>query len=1024
MRIRLVLGYFLYMLFMSGMVQGQAFKKAFVRMSQQEGKGLAANRVTALVQDTRGYMWVASSNGLQRFDGNRMLHLSDLSAQPMLLPGGEVQQLLPAADGRIWMLFTDPVAIGLFDPIGLQYQPIPLKPTQPIPARAEYKLFADSHGDVLLHILRYPRLLRYDTSLQAFTENTPINQLPAGWMPGLYMTEDTDAQCYWLVTSQGLCQYHIPTRSLRSAQHNPHNHPLLRLPSTARTPSEVFLDRQKRLWYFYWTGTQEFNCYTTEGIPLPDTAGLAGVNHRYAEVRHFFQSRNGTLWLFGPGALYTLDPGQKRFQFLGSRFPEILDIQFEEVYQVFEDRDGVIWVATDQGLYYHIPSRKEVGNIMLSATPGTYEVTDMMQARDGNYWLTTWGQGIQVFDTTYLPTRLPLYNGMPVQQPDATMFKQCWSICQQSEGDIWIGCQAGRLMRYNPVSRTTAFLTPVELSGQTIRYITEDTLGRIWMCTQGGRVAYHHQGSFVAFFDLPQQTPILKMQYDKGRHWVWLATRDYGLYAIHCSNGKVMAHYLHKGSNAGLSGNSIWDFEALNDTMLYVAAGGALHLINTYTKQVEVLGKKGNAPTGGIRRLRLDSKGHVWLISGSGLVHYDHTRKKFTVFGKKEGVYQGEMVYSCDMLDQGDRLIFAGPNTLLTFHPQSIYNAPRPRPAVITDFQLINANLAVDSLLSLPYISLAPDQNTFNIHFSSLSFLHQGRQTYFYQLLGADKDWVKAADNQAAFYRLLPPGKYTFRVRVENIDGLAAEQITTLNIHIRPVFFRTGWFISLVLMLASMMGYGMHRLHVKKALAVEKIRGRVSRDLHDDMGSALSTIHILSNMGSQKLNTEPAKTRDYLQKIGENSQRMMEAMDDIVWAIKPNNDSMQKLVARMREWATQALEAKDVLLDLQVDEDLYDWMPDMETRRDLYLLFKEAINNVVKYAQASKVEVRMNKVHQSLELTIQDNGKGFDPQNADGGNGLGNMQRRAQALKGTYALHTAPGKGTQVFLKFLLNNRS
>lgn len=225
-------------------------------------------------------------------------------------------------------------------------------------------------------------------------------------------------------------------------------------------------------------------------------------------------------------------------------------------------------------------------------------------------------------------------------------------------------------------------------------------------------------------------------------------------------------------------------------------------------------------------------------------------------------------------------------------------------------------------------------------------------------------------------------------------------------------------------MLASMMGYGMHRLHVKKALAVEKIRGRVSRDLHDDMGSALSTIHILSNMGSQKLNTEPAKTRDYLQKIGENSQRMMEAMDDIVWAIKPNNDSMQKLVARMREWATQALEAKDVLLDLQVDEELYDWMPDMETRRDLYLLFKEAINNVVKYAQASKVEVRMNKVHQSLELTIQDNGKGFDPQNADGGNGLGNMQRRAQALKGTYALHTAPGKGTRVFLKFLLNNRS
>jgi signal transduction histidine kinase len=223
-------------------------------------------------------------------------------------------------------------------------------------------------------------------------------------------------------------------------------------------------------------------------------------------------------------------------------------------------------------------------------------------------------------------------------------------------------------------------------------------------------------------------------------------------------------------------------------------------------------------------------------------------------------------------------------------------------------------------------------------------------------------------------------------------------------------------------MIAAMIGYGIHRLNVKKILAVEKIRGRVSRDLHDDMGSTLSTINILSSMAKAKLHTDTQKTAEYLSKISDNSQRMMEAMDDIVWAIKPDNDTMQKLIARMREFSTSVLDAKDIVLKFYADEQVMECKPDMEARRDLFLLFKEAVNNAAKYSGATHVHINIEKQANYLWLTVQDNGKGFDVKKADGGNGLGNMQRRAAALSGHLQVQSEANTGTIITLKVPLTN--
>jgi signal transduction histidine kinase len=286
---------------------------------------------------------------------------------------------------------------------------------------------------------------------------------------------------------------------------------------------------------------------------------------------------------------------------------------------------------------------------------------------------------------------------------------------------------------------------------------------------------------------------------------------------------------------------------------------------------------------------------------------------------------------------------------------------------------------------------------------------------YYYMLEGINKDWV-TAQNAEAIYSYLPPGSYTFKVKCISPDGVPCKNITSFIIYIKPPFYKTWWFYLLCIVIISSAIYFIYRQRINKLLAVEKVRTRVARDLHDDMGSVLSTINILSTMAKTKMTDDTVKASEYIGKISDNSQRMMEAMDDIVWSIKPANDNMQKITARMREFATGILEAKDIELDFKADEKVNNVKLNMEARRDFFLIFKEAINNVAKYSHCSKCSIQISLHQHRLLLDVQDNGIGFDVNKADGGNGLSNMQKRAEALKGRVSIQSKHGEGTQVTL--------
>lgn len=567
------------------------------------------------------------------------------------------------------------------------------------------------------------------------------------------------------------------------------------------------------------------------------------------------------------------------------------------------------------------------------------------------------------------------------------------------------------LLIHNNDKKTTRYLHPPEVDNSPIKYITEDKQGQMWIATQAGRLLKWSNRKFTVVMDV--NTIIYKILIDR-QGLLWLATREKGLYEIDPVQGKVLQRYTANSGSNSLYSNTGNDIEQLQDNRIVFGAG-ALHFIDKKTGKVTMLKYEDGLPSNTISRLRTDEKGYLWIITTSGLCRYNPNNNHITPYGRKDGIVLAEQTIAADYRTNNGNIIFVGSNSLLMFNPAVLSTTQQPADVTITDFKIFNQYLPVDSLMRNTKIKLNYDENSLSIYFASLSFRQRDKLTYYYKMEGIDKTWVKADRSYFANYSLLPPGKYTFKIYCENIEGWRSRNTTELSIFIKPEFWRTWWFVSTLLFVISVIIYEIHELRVNKLLAVESLRSRVARDLHDDMGSTLSTISILSSMAKSKVEQDVTKTNEYLVKISEYSERMMDAMDDIVWSIKPSNDSMQKVTARMREFATNVLEAKEIDFDFIVDEEVNHVKLNMEARRDFFLVFKEAVNNAAKYSLANHILVQLKIQNKKLFLMVKDDGLGFDMAEADG-NGLGNMQKRADSMDGSLTIQSSKGKGTTVKL--------
>jgi signal transduction histidine kinase len=361
------------------------------------------------------------------------------------------------------------------------------------------------------------------------------------------------------------------------------------------------------------------------------------------------------------------------------------------------------------------------------------------------------------------------------------------------------------------------------------------------------------------------------------------------------------------------------------------------------------------------------------------------------------------------------RIWLVGPRGVLQFTPQSTRSRSPPivrlRAVRVAGVEWPLAPLGSDRIAG---IHTDASNNRIEIEFFGLDEALDGTLRYQMRLEGADRDWTPPTLQRAVTYASLQPGQYRFLVRAVNAAGEVSIEPAEVVFAVAPPVWQQGWFVAVALGLVAGIAYAMYRYRLQHVLAVERMRTRIAADLHDDIGSNLSKVTLLSEVVQREAGLAGTASGERLAAMASIAHESIESMADIVWAVDPTKDRLDDLVLRMRRFAGEQCAAAGISLTFDAPGEKGPLGLGADLRREVLLVFKEAVNNSVRHAQCSTIRVSVRVAAGRLTLTLADNGRGFVDTGDGDGNGLRSMHARAQRLGGELEVSAVSGGGTQI----------
>ncbi|MEM9052046.1 MAG: triple tyrosine motif-containing protein, partial [Bacteroidota bacterium] len=473
--------------------------------------------------------------------------------------------------------------------------------------------------------------------------------------------------------------------------------------------------------------------------------------------------------------------------------------------------------------------------------------------------------------------------------------------------------------------------------------------------------------------------------------------------------------------------------------ILWLGTGSGLHRFNTSTEEVVVFTEKEGLPNDFVYSIQSDDFGNLWIGTNYGLARYNIKADKFRAFNRSDGI-NGDEFNTFEYSKSPDgTMCFGGIEGNTAFHPKEFLSDSVRSNVVINQIRLFNRLVehastdASSEIFTLPHppeltkeIELTHEESMLTIAFGMIDFGQWERQVYRYRMQGLDDQWIETKEIREATFTNLDAGNYTFEVVGKNSQGNWSLEPTTLKITILPAWWETWWFRSSIGLLLLVIGYVVYKYRLNAILKVERTRNQIAQDLHDEIGSTLSSISLYGAVMKSNEKELSEQNRPILDRIITNVSDIMEKMNDMVWTIKTDNDHMDQVINRMRAFAVEMTEAKDIELHFDVDRSVEQLKLEMDKRKEIYLIFKEVVNNSVKYSQAQHIKIELNEQAKKLTLSIQDDGIGFDPDvkkvNMLGGNGIPGMKRRAERIDAVLSFESEIGIGTKVALSMKLNH--
>ncbi|MEX2602102.1 MAG: two-component regulator propeller domain-containing protein [Balneolaceae bacterium] len=937
-------------------LQGVLFAQSLPFRTYSIEQGLSESVANDMLQDREGYLWVATGYGLNRLDGVSVRSYYQRDG----LRDNQINTLYEDSDGNLWVGTAAGVNRMERDSVHS------VSWLSGLDRYSVTSILQDSQGEWWFGTATAGVwLLDRNRQLSQFST---VHGMAGNSVRKIIQTED---ETLWFATGSGLTSLSSGNFNTYTTMHG--------LPSN--DIHDMAVGEGNRL----WIATEEGLSHLEDGgfTNYGEVEGLEDLSLQSVTIQG-----SDRVWLGTHQGASLLEEG--RFQ----HYTTGHGLSSNIVYSTLVDREGHLWFGT-MGGGVNIFSGDYFQNFTVDEGLSSDVVTSFTEDEAGDLWISSYGGGVMRYDgdeihwlfagdglvdnkvfTLYRDLQHRIWVGardgislidggeivpVPDHIPELQMVRAFFE--DPESGDFWIGTYNEGLFRYDGVEWHT-YNDQNVLENNTVMSIVQDSSGRLWIATYGG-VTLFENGEFTTY------------------------TIEHGL----PGNGVI---HIHLDRNdvpwfSTFSGFARWSEEGIES---FESGFGLSETITYFTFQ--------------------DEMGLIWVGTNIGLVRFDPERYRlaenelerelaFRLVTKEEGLISNEMNAGAVYRDAGGSMWLGSVEGASRFYPDRLPG--HEHPPLVHLSEVIMAGEPVDPEQSY---RVAHERNFIEFEFIGISFEAPSRVMYEYRMDGLDPDWNRGY-SRIVRYPSLSPGEYRFEVRAYNSAGIRSGSTASFSFEILPPFWMQWWFILLILLIIAgtiYLIYNYFRVH--RMMEIERMRVQIASDLHDDVGASLTELALQTDFlrtGGDREEVAPALAR-----IGEQSRMIVSAMDDIVWSIDARNDTVGDLTDRMQDHLLRILNPDQISARFDFSGTDPGFQLPVRIKENLYLIFKEAVNNIAKHSDADSVVVtlKLSPAKSDFRFEIRDNGTSSEVQRKSG-QGLQNMKMRAERMGATTIIDAENG---------------
>ena len=1024
--------------------------------------GLSQSTVFCVLQDKKGFMWFGTSDGLNKYDGYRFTVYNNNPLDSTSISGNSITSVYEDPTGDLWVGTSEGIlnkfnrSDNTFEQHILEittlkisvldnsYYTYPLvfsrhnnQTITTIMQGVKDHLWIGTWGNGLIDFNKKTGKIDHYFNVANDSTTLSSNRITS-------IAKDSDGHI-WVGTFGGGLNRMVKNKNVYSDNGvtfvRYQNIPGLPASISDNHIISLYADRKKNIWIGTFQGglnllpvkekfksnrATKFECYVNDPVnPKSLSANF---------ITSITEDKFGTLWVgtFGNGLNKFIASEKSFMQFKNDPFNQNT-LSDNDVLSLHVDKSGVLWIGTHLGrgisklewntLKFGLINKK----IGKSNSLNDDVIWAIHEDKDSILWIGTYRGGLNRYDRK--TKNFTAYVNNP-RDTNSINDNHIRAITEDNFGNLWIGTYSGGLNRFNKETKKfTHFRNsptdPNSIGSDQIQSLVIDKDGICYVGTFGGGLNYfnlkdYHNKNKIVFKkitanDANSNRISSNRTYTvlpQGNNILWIGTFGGGLNKYDKRTQQFDVFRSDPLNQSTISDDRVISLflDSIGD--LWAGTyGGGLNKFDIKNNIFQRFGQSKGFDTQVIYGILEDDYKNLWMSSDNGIIKYNLKSQDVTAYNLNDGLQSMEFSGGAYFKNKKGEMFFGGIAGLNYFYPDSVRNNTHIPPIVISEFKIFNETVNGE----FNRIEVNYDQNFFTIEFAALDYTDPPNNQYAYYMEGLENDWnFVNASLRKAFYTNLEPGTYIFRAKGSNSDGVWNQEGVALTVVILPPFWKTWWFILASILLIGGIVSFLISMKVKHLLAIEKLKVRLAADLHDNVGAGLTEISILSELASNEVKVYSQHAAEKINAISNTARHLVDSMSDIVWFVNPKRDSLHDLIIRLKDSYSDLLSEIGVSFKTNNLDNISDVKIPMDIRQNLYLIFKEAINNSIKHSNCNKISLETGLRGSVLEMTLKDDGIGIKDINNQNGNGLKNMQARAKLLGATLTIDSVENKGTTI----------